>query len=53
MQTVVVAAVAGIGIIMTIVDHMAEMAVVTATTVSNRILIHGILSIYQIINEFH
>jgi len=47
-QTVVVAAVAGIGIIMTIVDHMAEMAVVTATTVSNRIIIHGILSIYLI-----
>jgi tRNA(Met) C34 N-acetyltransferase TmcA len=32
LQTVVVTAVAGIGIIMTIVDHMAEMAVVTATT---------------------
>ena len=53
MQTVVVAAVAGIGIIMTIVDHMAEMAVVTATTVSNRI--HNTWHIVYIYdkNEFH
>ena len=43
LQTVAVAAVAGIGIIMTIVDHMAEMVVVTATTVSNRILMYNIL----------
>ena len=37
------AVVAAIGIIMTIVDHMAEMVVVTATTVSNRILMYNIL----------
>jgi hypothetical protein len=45
---VVVTAVAGIGIIMTIVDHMAEMAVVTATTVEDRLMIVAAVGVAEI-----